>query len=147
MSRKILLPILIAAVATLSGCGFIAAGQKSHSKPTAFVLIGHAAVVLASGDHRAAGTPCDASAGITDLGAGTPVKVIGASGDPIAYGTLGSGTVDRAGTTPTCDFPFQIRDVPGGSDTYGVAVGNRSAHSFPAADLRRNTAAVITITS
>jgi hypothetical protein len=60
---------------------------------------------------------------------------------------LGNGIIGRDNSTPTCNFPFSISGVPGGVDTYGVAIGARSPQPFPAATLRQNNAAVVTITS
>lgn len=133
-------------VGLLAGCGFIAAGAKSHLKPNTFVLIGHATIALPKDDHRAAGTACEAPAAITDLGPLTVVKVLDPAGHTIAVGSLDAGTIDRDGPAATCDFAFQIRGVPGGVTSYGVTIGDRAPQSFQAIDLRRNTPAVVTIT-
>jgi hypothetical protein len=132
------------ALAATAGCGFIAAGQKSVSKPTTFVLIGHADVPLPATDHAAVGTTCTApaSAGISE---NTPVKVFDQRGVTIAEGALGTGILARSGSATTCAFPFQILAVPGGSTTYGVMVGSQPTKSFPATLLRQNAPAVITV--
>ncbi|HEY7176986.1 MAG TPA: hypothetical protein VH442_18900, partial [Micromonosporaceae bacterium] len=85
------------ALAATAGCGFIAAGQKSVSKPTTFVLIGHADVPLPATDHAAVGTTCTApaSAGISE---NTPVKVFDQRGVTIAEGALGTGILARSGS-------------------------------------------------
>ncbi len=80
-------------------------------------------------------------------------------GHEIARGSLGAGIVARAatpapaaspatsaGTGAECDFPFEIRGVPGGVSSYGISVAGRAAQTFPAAALRQDQVAVITIT-
>jgi hypothetical protein len=132
-------------LAAVSGCGFIAAGQKSVQKPSGFVLLGHADVALPASDHAAVGTTCVAPASV-DVGAHTAVKVLDQRGVTIAEGALGSGVLTRAGNVTTCAFPFQIPAVPGTSASYGIVVGGRPAQSFLASQLRQNQPAVVTIT-
>lgn len=133
------------ALTAASGCGFIAAGQKSVSKPNAFVLIGHADVALPASDHAAVGTTCTAPASLPGIAANTPVKVLDEQGIAIANGVLGSGIIARSGTSTTCAFPFEIRAVPGSSNSYGVQIGDRPPQTFAAAQVRQNAPAVITI--
>ena len=132
-------------LASAAGCGFIAAGQKSVSKPSTFVLFGHADVALPATDHAAVGTTCTAPAS-TGVGPDTPVKVLDEHGVTIADGALGSGILARSGGATTCAFPFRIPAVPGGSTSYGVMVGAQAAQSFPATLLRQNAPAIVTIT-
>ena len=80
------------ALTAVSGCGFIAAGQKSVRKPDSFVLIGHADVALPASDHAAVGTTCTAPTSVPGIAANTPVKVLDEQGIAIANGALGSGT-------------------------------------------------------
>lgn len=149
MSRKTraLAAALVAAgaLATASGCGFIAAGQTSHEKPNTFVLYGHADVTLTAGDHRATGTTCVAPAGVTDVAVTTSVNVLSPGGVTLAHGSLGAGVIAHTGDAAMCDFPFQIRDVPGGADTYGIVIGARPAQSFAGSALQANTPAIIAI--
>jgi len=133
------------ALAAVSGCGFIAAGQKSVQKPDSFVLIGHADVALPASNHAAVGTTCTAPASLPGIASSTPVKVLDEQGIAIANGSLGSGILARSGTTTTCAFPFEIRAVPGSSNSYGVQVGDRPVQTFAAAQVRQNAPAVITI--
>jgi hypothetical protein len=137
----------VAAIAlpALGGCGFIAAGQDGHLKPDTFVLSGEADVALPTTDHRAVGTACTAPAGVTDLAVHTPVSVVGPGGAELARGALESGVLARNGDVTTCDFGFQIRGVPGGATSYGVAVGGRTPQMFDGESVRRNTPAIITI--
>lgn len=135
----------VAALTAVSGCGFIAAGQKSVQKPNSFVLIGHADVPLPATNHAAVGTTCTAPASVAGIAVSTPVKVLDEQGIAIANGTLGSGILARTGDTTTCAFPFEIRAVPGSSNSYGVQIGDRPAQSFAAAQVRQNAPAVIAI--
>lgn len=133
------------ALAAVSGCGFIAAGGKSIQKPDSFVLIGHADVPLPASDDAAVGTTCTAPASVPGIAASTPVKVLDEQGIAVANGTLGSGILARSGTITTCAFPFEIRAVPGSSNSYGVEVGDRPAQTFAASQVQQNAPAVITI--
>jgi hypothetical protein len=135
------------ATATLAGCGFVSESAKSDTKPSAFVLIGHVTIALPASSTDAAGSACQAPAGATDIAAGTPVTVTDTAAHNLASGVLGTGVVARNGDGAACQFPFNIRGVPGGSDPYEIAIGNRPPQPFAAADLRTNTPAVITISS
>ena len=145
--RTAALAAATAALVALSGCGWIAAGGKPIRKPDTFVLIGHADVALPASDHRATGIACDAPAGVAGVAPQTPVKVLDAAGATIATGALGPGVVGHTGSAASCNFPFEIPGVPGGSATYGVVIGARPVQTFPAAALRQNAPAVVTITS
>jgi hypothetical protein len=134
------------AIVGLSGCGFVAAGNKSSVKPSGFVLSGHAAVTLPSSDTDTVGTSCIAPAGATDVAKGVNVTVTNATGTRIATGHLAGGIVTRTGSIGACTFPFQIQGVPGSVDTYGISIGNRPATSFSGAALRASSLAVLTIT-
>lgn len=145
IARACAAAIAALAIATASGCGFIQAGQKSVQKPNTFILLGHADVGLPASDHAAVGATCIAPPQVHDIGPETPVTVRDGSGAKIATGVLGTGIVARSGQATTCAFPFQVSAVPGGSNTYTVAVGSHPAQSFPASQLRQNAPAVITI--
>jgi len=145
ISRLLAAASAAVALTVVSGCGFIAAGQKSVHKPDSFVLIGHADVALPGSDHAAVGTTCTAPPSVPGIAASTPVKVLDEQGIAIANGALGSGILARSGTATTCAFPFEIRAVPGSSNSYGVQVGDRPAQTFAAAQVRQNAPAVITI--
>jgi acyl CoA:acetate/3-ketoacid CoA transferase beta subunit len=142
--RRVALVVLCAL--PLSGCGFVAAGQTSHQKPNNFVLYGHADVPLSTDEHRATGTVCTAPQSVRGIAVTTPVDVLSAGGTRLAHGSLGAGVVARTGNLASCDFPFQIRGVPGGAQTYQIAVGDRPAQTFLGSDLQHNTPAIITIT-
>jgi hypothetical protein len=151
MARPLALGVVaVGTLATLAGCGFVAAGNKSPSKPSAFVLNGHAAVTLLASS-QTIGSTCVSPTGATDVAANVTVTVTDASGGgagggkKIATGTLGVGVITSDSGVAACSFPFQIRGVPGGIETYGVAIGTRPAQIFPGDALRSSTPAVITI--
>ncbi len=127
-----------------TGCGFIHASGVSHNKPNGFVLRGHVTVPLPASTSQAAGTACSAPGSASDIVAGAPVKVTDPNGRQLALGSLGAG-VFATGTGVSCDFPFEIRAVPGGVDSYAISVAGRPAQTFPAKALREDQAAVITI--
>jgi hypothetical protein len=134
------------AIMTLTACGFVNASEKSHIKPTGFLLYGHAAVKLPAGDQRTPGTGCLAPDSASDVAPDTKVTVMDPAGKTIAIGALDNGVVARDNDILTCDFAFSIPAVPGGVDTYSIQIGSRAAQQFPAQALRQNTPAVITIT-
>jgi hypothetical protein len=132
----------LALTAALAGCGFVAAGDKSSVKPSSFVISGAATVTLPV--PGVPGAACTSPSGAADVAADAPVVVTNSDGTRLAAGQLGRGVVSGDGSA--CAFPFQIRAVPGGYDTYDVAVGTRPAQPFEAAALRANEPAVLTIT-
>ena len=134
---------LVLLVAGLGGCGWLAASGVSHHKPDAFVLRGRVTVPVPAGDSRPDGAACAASD--PAVVAGTPIRVTGPDGHLLATGYLGDGVISRTGTAASCDFPFQRAGVPGGVDSYDIAVGTRAPHRFPAKDLRENADAVIPV--
>jgi hypothetical protein len=138
------LPLLLAAPLALAGCGFVGASGVSHTKPDAFILRGHVSVPVPVGDARPDGAACAAS--VPDIVAGTPVKVSAPDGRYLGSGALGDGVIAAGTAGSTCDFPFQVRGVAGGVDSYDVTVGTRPAQRFPAKRLRENADAIITFT-
>ena len=141
------LAIAAALCVTVAGCGFVHASQKSDTKPGGFVLLGHANVPLAPTATPTVGAACTAAAPYADVAEHTQVTVTNAAGKKVATGALSAGVYVTVASAVVCEFPFTIRAVPDGSDVYNVAVGNRPAQPFQAADLRTNTPAIITIGS
>lgn len=127
----------------LPACGFVGANDKSSEKPNGFVLFGHAAVTLPKNDHRATGTACVSP--VPGIIPGTPVKVLDPAGTSLGLGSLGDGVIGHDNDSASCNFPFSIRDVPGGVSIYSVVVGDQPAQQFAAETLRQNNAAIITI--
>jgi hypothetical protein len=147
ISRTVAAAVIGAAlVASLGGCGFIAAGNKSATKPSGFVLTGQAAVTLPASSTATVGSPCQSPAGATDVAQNVPVTITGDTDAKIATGSLGAGVVTGSTGALVCSFPFQIPAVPGGDTNYGVAIGTRPAQSFPGNQVRESTLAVVTIT-
>jgi hypothetical protein len=141
------LVVLAAALAMAgpAGCGFLGASRVSDTKPDGFVLRGHVTVPLAAGDGRPVGAACAAPTSLPEITAGVPVTVSGPDGTKLAAGTLGPGVVARADAAASCDFPFEIDDVPGGVDSYGIAVATRPPQMFAATALREDQSAVLTV--
>jgi hypothetical protein len=135
-----------ALLASLSGCGFIAAGNKSSTKPSGFVLTGEATVALPAGQTAAVGTPCSAPSGATDVAQNVTVTVSDPAGKKLATGALGSGVITASGSALACSFPFEIPAVPGNDASYAISIGSRPAQTFAGTPLRQSTAAVVTIT-
>jgi hypothetical protein len=129
----------------VSGCGFVHAAGAAPVKPDNFVLRGTVTVPAPAGDTRPVGVACAAT--VPGISAGTPVRVSDPNGRALGSGTLGDGVVTRDGDRASCDFPFQIRGVPGGVPSYDVTVGDRPPQSFPAKDLRENAEAIIRLTA
>jgi hypothetical protein len=128
---------------TAGGCGFVHAGDQGKSKPNGFVLRGYASVAGAA--PGAAGTSCEAPPTVADVRPAAPVRVTDPAGHALATGQLGAGVLAVDSATYRCNFPFEIRAVPGGADRYLIVVGDRPAVGFPAAELRQDKPAVVVI--
>jgi hypothetical protein len=144
--RRIVLAVLIGttAGAALSGCGWLRAGNVSHTKPSGFVLRGY--VTVAGAPSGTAGAPCRTQS--LGVAANDPVLVTDPPGRTLATGVLGAGVLALDGpdsNTYRCNFPFEIPGVAGGHNSYEISIAGRPAVSFPAADLRRDKPAVITV--
>jgi hypothetical protein len=137
------LGVALVLVLTLGGCGFVHAGSAGKSKPNGFVLRGYASVAGATAG--SAGTACVAPPTVPDVAPSTPVKVTDPGGKALATGQLGAGVLAVDSSAYRCNFPFEIRAVPGGEDRYVITVGDRPAVTFPAADLREDKPAVIDV--
>ena len=133
--------------ALLSGCGFVGASNVSHVKPNGFVLRGRVTVPAAGAAPSVDGVSC--ASAVPDVAAGAPIVVSDVQGHELARGELGGGVTVAVpgGAGVTCDFPFQVRAVPGGVSRYGVSVAGRPAQSFEASALREDQQAVIVLTS
>jgi hypothetical protein len=133
--------------ALLSGCGFVGASNVSHVKPNGFVLRGRVTVPAAGAGPTVDGASCASS--IPDVAAGVTVKVSDVQGHELARGELGGGVTAAVpgGSGVSCDFPFQVRGVPGGVSQYAVSVAGRPAQTFAASALREDQQAVIVLTS
>jgi hypothetical protein len=127
----------------LAGCGWLRAGNVSHTKPSGFVLRGYVTATIAAAPGTAAGGQCQApSAGVAP---NDEVLVTDPPGKTIATGVLGVGVLAVEGTAYRCNFPFEISGVPGGHQTYQISVAGRSPVTFPAEELRQDKPAVIPV--
>jgi hypothetical protein len=129
----------VATVLVLGGCGFVAAGRVSHSKPNGFTLRGY---VHVRGGLAVPGGGCTSPETRADIQPGAAVRVSDPAGKALASGALGQGVLTDAGY---CNFPFEIPAVPGGPGTYVITVGARPPSDFPAKDLREDKPAVIDV--
>jgi hypothetical protein len=143
--RRLLLPVLCAGV--LSGCGFVHASDVSHTKPSGFVLRGHVTVPLSGSATASAGSACTAPAAAPDIVLGATVTVTDGAGRKLAVGSLGAGVLAAQAGRDNCEFPFQIPGVPGGVDTYRIAVARRAPQTFPATPLRQGETAILTVSA
>jgi hypothetical protein len=139
-----MLALVAASVLGLAGCGWLGASGAPHSKPDAFLLRGHVAVLASPTDPRPDGAACAST--VPDIVAGSPVRVTDPAGKVLGTGALGVGVVAHSANGPSCDFPFQVPGITGGVASYGIIVGSRPAQRFDAKELRENAAAIITIT-
>jgi len=117
-------------VLLLGGCGW-AGTHDRVSKPNGFQLHGYVSV------------PSSCASAVPDIHAGAEVKIADDAGKTIATGSLGDGVAD--GTT--CNYPFEISNVPGSYDTVVVLVGLQPAAKFKTSELREGGTAVITVAS
>ena len=86
------------------------------------------------------GGTCIVEDGFDDQESGAQVVVSDASGETVGLGSLVSrGLQASPGTTDMqetwCGFTFTVKDVPTGSEFYGVAIGNRDPVQFPEDEL------------
>jgi hypothetical protein len=142
--RRILTAVLVLGVAVpLAGCGWLRAGDVSHTKPSGFVLRGYATAGIAAAPGTAAGGPCQAP--LAGVAPNDEVLVTDPPDRRLAAGVLGVGVLSVDGTAYRCNFPFEISGVPGGHRTYEISVAGRPAVSFPAEELRQDKPAVIPV--
>jgi hypothetical protein len=132
---------LVAVYAGLTGCGWLRAGGASPTKPSGFVLRGY--VTVAAAPTGQVGSPCQVSVpGITP---NAPVRVSDPPDRTLGTGALGPGVLAADGGGYRCNFPFEIPGVPGGHNAYAISVDALPPVSFPAAELRQDKPAVITV--
>jgi hypothetical protein len=139
--RLPLLAALLTAVATVAlvaGCGFVNAGRNGDIKPDGFVLRGYVSVLAGAAD-----SACTPAGPVSDITAGTAVRVTDGAGAAMGSAVLGAGVRDGS----DCNYPFQVPAVPRRDDRYLISVGSRQPVSFPAGPLRQDKPAVIKISA
>jgi len=109
-------------------------------------------VQVAGASSGTIGQACVAPPGVPDAVAGARVVVtdgnVQDSPRQLATGALGAGKLvvdSRSDTGFRCDFSFTIYGVPGGVDSYGIAVGSLPPAPFEAQPLREDQLAVISL--
>jgi hypothetical protein len=132
---------LVLAGAAMSGCGWLRAGNVSHTKPSGFVLRGYVTVAVPTAGQVGSSCQAPTSAVVAD----DTVRVADPPDRSLATGTLGQGVLARDGGAYRCNFPFEIPAVPGGHTSYEITAGGLAPVSFPAAELRQDKPAVITV--
>lgn len=78
------------------------------------------------------GTTCFGQKGYADLKVGAPVVVTDAAGKTIGMGTIDTGK-EIGGA---CWLTFKVKDVPKGSEFYGVTVSHRGTVQFTADEVK-----------
>src|SRR3954447_7096087 len=119
-------------VVLLCGCGGGGgeSGAQPESRPSGFEIKGRISVPSYGGT---SGTSCTVMDGYEDLRSGATVAVTDARGDVVGVGAL----VDIEATSDTCRFSFEVPNVPEGSATYGIEVGQQAMVKYPRARLNR----------
>ena len=109
--------------------------SSSSSSSSAGTFTATGVVALTGGARVTRGDGCTGAIepelyGFSDIRAGTKLVVRDDSGKHVAFGRLGRGSLaDPADLDPNpdfqdCVFPFTVEDIPGGSPSYFVAVGD-----------------------
>lgn len=70
---------------------------------------------------------CEGSSGYDDLASGANVVIHDADGKKVALGLLMPGKLQDDGS---CEFSFEVEDVPDSGDLYAVAIGHRDPYDF-----------------
>jgi hypothetical protein len=142
--RRIVAGVLACGVAfVLAGCGWLRAGDVSHTKPSGFVLRGYVTAGVPATPGSAAGGPCQAPR--SGIAPNDEVVVTDPPDHMLATGVLGVGVLALDGEAYRCNFPFEIAGVPGGHRTYEISVAGRPAVSFLAEELRQDKPAIIPV--
>jgi hypothetical protein len=108
-----------------------AANDPAEAAPDTFTASGELQLIGSVGGDK---TDCYGEDGFDDLQTGTQVVIRDASGDTVAIGELGIGTIPqkfRMGSlTIACSWTFAVEDVPSGSTAYSVEVSHRGEVAF-----------------
>ncbi len=123
--------MLFVSALCVTGCGW-AGTHDRVTKPNGFLLHGYVNVASAC------------TAGVPDIHPGAEVKIADDTGKTIATGSLGEG-VAAAGNT--CNYPFEISNVPGSYNTVVVLVGLQPAARFATSELREGRTAVVSVSA
>jgi hypothetical protein len=131
---------VVAGVVLLSvtGCGSSSEsggrGTGESREPSTFKVQGTLTLTyMQSGSETgfSPGADCQSNLDYTDVRAGAQVVVRDADGKDVGLGQLGSGKFDNASS---CLVPFEVDDVPTGSNIYSVEVAHRGEVKFNRSD-------------
>jgi hypothetical protein len=107
---------------------------SASREPTSFTVKGTLTLTYMQSGSETGFSPsadCQANLDNTDVRAGAQVVVRNADGKDVGLGQLGAGKFDNGSS---CLVPFEIDDVPTGSDIYSVEVAHRGEVKFSRAD-------------
>jgi hypothetical protein len=133
--RRVIVTAVTAGVLLVSACsdGSDPSGAEPESAPGHFGIKGTisvpSATYVAEGD-EAQGF-CTVKDGYEDLRTGASVVATDAHGEVVGVGAL----ADIERTSEECRYAFEIANVPEGSDTYGIEVGNRGIVQYERSQL------------
>lgn len=133
MKRWVCLLVVFAA------CG--SGGGGSDSAPNSQSITGTMTMITGPGDadydrDPAVGGSCEGSGGFDDIRSGASVVVRNEEGTTIASGRLEPGEITSVykGTIPTCEWAFEIRDVPD-AEFYEIEVSHRGGLQYSKAEM------------
>lgn len=136
MQKKML--ALVAAPALLvAACSSGSSSPSGSPSASGFVVTG---TVTAPVDQSTNGTnKGDNCISTLPLKQGTPVKIESESGQTLATGSLGAGTLDNeiSKLTVLCQFSFTVNNVPSGQSKYQVKVGDQKPSTYTAEQLQQ----------
>lgn len=103
--------------------------SEAHSIEGVFTLI--------TDEGLTKGAECEGPPPYDDLRGGAPVIVRNEAGEEIGRGTLAAGRASEGtfgATTPNCEFPFQIDDLPD-AESYTIAINHVDDQTLTGAEL------------
>lgn len=123
----------------LSACGGGGAGSESDTKGQS--ITGTMTMITGPADadydrNPAVGGSCEGSGGFDDIRSGASVVVRNEDGTTIASGRLEPGEITSVykGTIPTCEWAFEVRDVPA-AEFYEIEVSHRGGLQYSKAEM------------
>jgi hypothetical protein len=129
---RVIAAVTVGGVLLLSACsGDRLSGADPETKGSGFEIKGTLSVPSYG---AGSGTTCTVKDGYEDLRSGATVAVTNAKGDVVSVGSL----VDIEPEGSTCRFAFDVANVPEGSATYGIEIGQQGVVKYPRARLDKD---------
>jgi hypothetical protein len=121
--------LVILAVAACSG------PPEVNPAPEGVVtLSGTVAIPIAASDvaspPSSVSQSCTGEGVLADIHEGTPIVVRDGAGSTLQTGSLGPGELTPRSDGPSCQFPFQVHDIPLGENFYTVQVADRAVRIY-----------------